>query len=324
MEGNITDSAKINVAKQVMTEMIENLPEKVNIGLMVFGNGIKGSDCIRLVVPLGKLDKSRLTEAIKSFRPAGITPIAESLNTAGDYLVRNNLGATIIMVTDGKQEAPGNADPVEAVAKLREMGLEVKIHIIGLAVGNPEKQQLEKVAEIGGGDFYSVSTPQQLKEALAETMTAANEETRSIVLLSAQVKTEKFSNVLHSLKTNETLRLAFNPVQLLDPDNPAEHRIVFSGDDWRLELLRLPNDEWQLRQVLNNETTELPWPEGLKVIRNNVNSFKIIRTKKMTFVFINDKYVRNLFVEKESVEFKVGVDGWKVELTDLTIVKPMK
>ena len=156
MAGQIDGKAKMDVAKGVMTDLIDGLPDNVNVGLEVYGHRSKG-DCndIESMVEVGALNKQALIDKINSLQPKGKTPIAKSLEMAGQKLSASEDQTTIILVSDGEETCEGNA--CTYVKDLREKGINVKVHVVGFDVGQKEKEQLSCIAEAGGGRYYTAN-----------------------------------------------------------------------------------------------------------------------------------------------------------------------
>lgn len=167
MAGQIDGRAKMDVAKGVMTDLIDGLPDSVNVGLEVYGHRSKGDcDDIETMVEVGEVDKQTLIDKINSIQPKGKTPIAKSLAMAGDKLGASEDETTIILVSDGEETCEGNA--CTYIKDLREKGINVKVHVVGFDVGQKEKEQLSCIAEAGGGRYYTANNADQLKQALTE------------------------------------------------------------------------------------------------------------------------------------------------------------
>ncbi|MEW6143732.1 MAG: VWA domain-containing protein [Thermodesulfobacteriota bacterium] len=167
MAGQMEGKAKMDVAKSVMADLIDGLPDNVNVGLEVYGHRSKGDcDDIETMVEVGALNKQALIDRINSIQPKGKTPIAKSLAMAGDKLGASEDQTTIILVSDGEETCEGNA--CTYVKDLREKGINVKVHVVGFDVGQKEKEQLSCIAEAGGGRYYTANNADQLKQALTE------------------------------------------------------------------------------------------------------------------------------------------------------------
>jgi len=167
MAGQVEGKVKMNVAKEVMTDLIEELPDGVNVGLEVYGHRSKGDcDDIELLVPVGKADKATLIKQINSIQPKGKTPISKSIEMAGEQLQAMEEETTVVLVSDGEETCEG--DPCALVKSLKEKGIKVKVHVVGFDVGDKEKEQLSCIAEAGEGKYFTAKNANQLKGALAE------------------------------------------------------------------------------------------------------------------------------------------------------------
>ena len=167
MAGQLEGRAKIDVAKEVMTNLVKELPDGVKVGLEVYGHRSKG-DCedIEVMVPLGEVDKDALIKKIQSMQPKGKTPISKSLEMAGEQLQAMEEETTVVLVSDGEETCEG--DPCALTKSLREKGIKVKVHVVGFDVGDKEKEQLSCIAEAGGGKYFTAKNAGQLNEALTE------------------------------------------------------------------------------------------------------------------------------------------------------------
>jgi Ca-activated chloride channel family protein len=167
MWAQIDDKPKIVIAKDVMTNLIQQLPDTVDAGLEVYGHRSKG-DCndIELMSPVGKNDKATLVKQIQSIQPKGKTPITESLKFAAEQLKSTEEETTVVLISDGKESCEG--DPCALVRELREQGIKVKVHVVGFDVDKDEREQLVCIAEAGGGKYFTAQNTNQLKDALTE------------------------------------------------------------------------------------------------------------------------------------------------------------
>jgi Mg-chelatase subunit ChlD len=165
---------RIDVAREVVAGIVENLPKDVNVGLRVYGHRIregKKGDCedSQLVAPIGPLKRKKLLGQVKKIKALGTTPIAYSLLQAGKDLEGVVGPKLILLVTDGKEEC--NADPAAAAAELRAQGIDVKIDIVGFALNEDEvKQDMLKAAQAGGGAFYDAQDREALSAAIDRSL----------------------------------------------------------------------------------------------------------------------------------------------------------
>ena len=167
MWAKIDNKEKITIAKGVLIELIEELPEAVHVGLEVYGHRSKG-DCndIEMLVPVGEGDKVVLREKIQSINPKGKTPITESIRLAAKHIETREEETMIVLVSDGNETCKG--DPCALVKELKEKGIKFVMHVVGLDVTTQEKEQLVCIAEVGGGKYFTAQNAKQLKIAFSE------------------------------------------------------------------------------------------------------------------------------------------------------------
>ena len=148
MWGQIDGKSKIEIAKRVMTNLILDLPEHAETGLVAYGHRRKG-DCedVEELVPLQPIDTALLTERIQAINPKGMTPITLSVEKTAETLRAVEDETIIILVSDGKETCGG--DPCALVRELKTAGIKFTMHVIGFDVTDEERSQLECMARAG-------------------------------------------------------------------------------------------------------------------------------------------------------------------------------
>ncbi|MDS4031860.1 MAG: VWA domain-containing protein [Candidatus Contendobacter sp.] len=167
MKAKIGNQEKMAIAKDVMTNLLRDLPDTIQVGLEVYGHRAKG-DCgdIELLAPVGRIDKAALIQQIQSIDPKGMTPITQALQIAAERLKTAEAETTVVLVSDGEETCKG--DPCAAVGGLLQQGIRLKVHVVGFDVGDKEKQQLVCIAQAGQGKYFTANNAEQLKGALTE------------------------------------------------------------------------------------------------------------------------------------------------------------
>ncbi len=173
MWGKLQDKTKKEIAANVLTNTVNNLPAKQNVGLLVYGHRKKGDcDDIEYLVDLSNNSKDKVIKAVKSVNALGKTPLARSATRAINSLKESNTRATIILITDGIESCDGNICDVVSKAKLE--GIDFKIHIVGFGLKDGEKEQLKCAARAGDGHYYDATDAgglgEMLSEAISETV----------------------------------------------------------------------------------------------------------------------------------------------------------
>ena len=169
MWGEIEGRDKIAIAKEVMAGLIWDLPDNTRAGLVAYGHRRKG-DCkdVEELVKIGPIDKEALTGTIQGLSPKGKTPITRSVRMTAEKLKVLEDETTIILVSDGKETCEG--DPCALVQELKETGLRFVLHVIGFDVTEEEREQLECMAEAGGGRYFTAKTAGEFEAAAREVV----------------------------------------------------------------------------------------------------------------------------------------------------------
>jgi Ca-activated chloride channel homolog len=168
--GNTT---KMEAAKQALTGFVAALPKNANVALRVYGhkggedNIKKAESCAstELVYTFQPLDKTKFNQAVRSFKPAGWTPVAGALKASqADFTGKNAEQHTnvIYMVSDGVETCGG--DPVAAARALHESDVKAIINVIGFDVDDKGREQLKQVAAAGGGEYLEARDNAALME----------------------------------------------------------------------------------------------------------------------------------------------------------------
>ncbi len=170
MWGRVGGSIKIVEAKQVMGELLADVPPGVDVSVVAYGHRRKG-DCtdIETLAAFGT-PTATIAERVKKLTPLGKTPITNSLQKGADQLAGRDGPSTLVLVSDGIETCKG--DPCALAETLRAGGIDLVIHTVGFGVGHDAQRQLQCIAEKGGGNYYAADTPEALHKALFEVRDA--------------------------------------------------------------------------------------------------------------------------------------------------------
>ena len=159
---------KIEIAREVLGDLVGGLPEKQSFGLFAYGHREKGNcDDIEKVLPTGNSDKAAFHQAMADLNPLGMTPLAASAALVIDDLKNEGVSGTIILITDGAETCEG--DLCEVVEQAKEAGLDFVMHIIGFGLGDQDRIPLECAARAADGLYIDADDKDQLAEALNQT-----------------------------------------------------------------------------------------------------------------------------------------------------------
>lgn len=169
---------KMTSAKRVLEIALARIPPDVNLGLRVFGQSFSGSpeiDCQQsaLLVPIGNGNRRSIVEQVRHLRPYGLTPLTYALMQAERDLRRVQGQKTVILISDGAETCGG--DPCEYIARLRALGVNIKIEIVSLGLKREKdaRAQLNCIAEKSGGKYYDANTAAELVDSIGRMVSSA-------------------------------------------------------------------------------------------------------------------------------------------------------
>lgn len=165
---------KMDAARTAMNTLIDGLPVNIDVGLSAYGlstgnsPGEKAAGCrdTRVLVPVGRPDKSSLRAQVAALRPRGYTPIGRSLQQAAEALPDAGPQA-IVLVSDGIDTCAPPA-PCEVARALDGAGVELAVHAIGFQVDPAARRQLECIADETGGEYHDAPDAEALADLLPE------------------------------------------------------------------------------------------------------------------------------------------------------------
>jgi Ca-activated chloride channel homolog len=202
----IHDLRKIDIAKDTLSGLVEQLPAgsseiELNVGLRVYGHSTVAGESPEqrcrdsaLEMPLNGVDSIGIKKKIAGIQARGWTPIAYSLEqSADDFPVGDDNDNIIILISDGKETCGG--DPCAVAEKLHQAGIKVKINVVGFDIKPEERVQLECIAKVAGGKYYSADSAGELNQALTMVQEQAlKKESKSVRIKVGGVGTLHFES----------------------------------------------------------------------------------------------------------------------------------
>jgi hypothetical protein len=272
-------TTKLVVAKEVMNELVPQVPAEVNGALWIYGHRFpqdpKEESCkdIEKVFAMGPVDAAAYTQKINAILALGYTPISDSIEQAARDLPAGDLNS-IILVSDGEETCEG--DPCALAEALKASDAGVTIHVVGYAVEEVAREQLECIAQVSGGTYHGAQDAAGLLQALEEAMAATVAETiLRVELMGAdgtemrddvylyEAGTDRLVSIYSTWKDNAVPPGIYDLVVTSQPPTVYQGlsieegsttivRIVLSairvltpdGEDARFDLLDAATDEW--------------------------------------------------------------------------------
>jgi len=162
--GEVIDGeVKLDIAKDVITDLLDNLPDGALVAVRTFG----GNCSTNLLSPVAPLETAVLRPEILKMVPRGATPIALALDEAHVDLAEVSGPKLILLVSDGIETCKG--DPVAAAQAFVDAGLDLRIHVVGFDISRnvPARDQLIAIAQSTGGLYFDADNSAELRQALS-------------------------------------------------------------------------------------------------------------------------------------------------------------
>lgn len=214
MSGRWQSDKKITIAAKLMSELLDSLRniKDLQIGLRVYGHqkSYPPQDCndTKLEIPIGFDNIDKIKNKLKTLVPRGTTPIARSLEAAGDdFPVMDNSRNIIVLITDGLEECDG--DPCAVSQSLQKKGIILKPFIIG--IGSNFSKSFDCV-----GTYFDATTEKDFSKALKVVISQAlNSTTAQVNLLDSYGKPTE-TNVGMTFYDNYSGAIKYNFVHTMN------------------------------------------------------------------------------------------------------------
>lgn len=171
MNEYINSQKKIDTMLDTMKNVLSEINPRKSIGMRAYGYriGVTPFDSCKaskLFVPITKGGNTMVSRQIDKMKAVGMTPITYSLKSALTKDFKNLEGQKhIILLTDGGENC--NESPCTFMTKNLRYYPDVKIDVIAYDIRNPDDiSQLECVALVTRGKFYTANTTAELKNSL--------------------------------------------------------------------------------------------------------------------------------------------------------------
>ena len=168
MWGQLADKThKIEAAREVLADFVAGEFGDRELALRAYGHNREG-DCAdtELVVPFSPAASA--APAMQAFtakvNPKGKTPISRSLRAAlSDF---GDRPGEIILISDGIETC--DEDPCELVREWMENNIQIKVHVVGLGLGEKEKIAMQCISEAAGTEYQDAGSTSELAAGLAK------------------------------------------------------------------------------------------------------------------------------------------------------------
>ncbi|MEX2388085.1 MAG: VWA domain-containing protein, partial [Phycisphaeraceae bacterium] len=176
MEAINGEQTRLDVAMDVMEQVIADLPEGSHVGLRVYGHRFRAFGSERdkaatdseLLIPIQPLDRRAFTTTLRRINARGATPLAHTMEqVAGDLSGADR--PRVIVLTDGVESF--RRDPVAAMQSLVEQHPEMELAVVGFQIGEQvDRETLQGMAAAGRGDYHNAMDGDTLVHSVNEAL----------------------------------------------------------------------------------------------------------------------------------------------------------
>jgi hypothetical protein len=168
MAGKIDGERKIDIAKRTLRKLIGEVDAETKVTLLAYGHRRK-NDCDDINALTGTMTQDKVAQtaaALERLKPTGKTPIARALRLTGMLAAKDggDDANAIVLISDGIETCGG--DPCKVAGELANAGVSVRTHVVGFAVSAKDRKQLECIARLGKGKYFSANSTEGFAKAV--------------------------------------------------------------------------------------------------------------------------------------------------------------
>ncbi|GLQ57363.1 vWA domain-containing protein [Devosia nitrariae] len=169
MWAQIDGTARITIARETLNDVLQSLPDDLELGFMTYGHREKGNCTdIELLVPPAPGMGEAIGAAAADINPKGMTPLSDAVRMAAEELRYTEERATVILITDGLETC--EVDPCDLGFELESAGIDFTTHVVGFGLSDDEGRQVACLAENTGGTYLPANDADALTSALTLTV----------------------------------------------------------------------------------------------------------------------------------------------------------
>lgn len=172
MMATVGEQTRLDVALEVMEEVITGLSQGTPVGLRVYGHRFRafGDERARaatdsqLLIPIGPLDHSAFMSTLQGISARGATPLAYTMEQVAEDLDGFER-PRVVVLTDGVDSF--RRDPVAKTGELVEQFPHMELAVVGFQISEEmERDNLRGMAEAGRGVYYHATDGASLVQSV--------------------------------------------------------------------------------------------------------------------------------------------------------------
>ncbi len=255
MSGTWESDNKINIARNILIDLVDSLQhvENVELALRVYGHQspVPPQDCsdTKLEVPFGSDNASRIRQKLKFITPKGTTPIARSLELAqSDFPGCENCRNIILLITDGIEACDG--DPCAVSLELQKKGIILKPFIIGIGLDPGFHETFDCL-----GYYFNAQNEDKFKEILGVVISQVLNTTTTQVNLLDQKGFPTETNVNMTFYDSFSDKIKYNFVHTFNHKGNPDTLYIDHLVKYRLKIHTVPPIEKDSIEIIPGKHT---------------------------------------------------------------------
>ena len=297
MLGRWQSGRKIDIAKQLLTNITDSLKDVTNLelALRVYGHqrSFPPQDCDDTRLEINFIPSNIFAERVKGklsmIRAKGTTPIARSLEEAASDFPIDNSRNIVILITDGKEEC--GMDPCAVSRLFAKKGIILKPFVIGIGLDESWKDNLDCV-----GTFFDAANEKDFSNILNIVISHVVDNTTTQVNLLDSLGNPTETNVPLTFYDNFTDIVKYNFVHTMNNMGNPDTMIIDPVLKYRVVAHTIPPVESKVITILPGEHTVIPLktPQGkLKITIKTKEDYQFIVKQSNQNETINVQKINN-------------------------------
>ncbi len=253
MAGPWENEVKINIARNVLVEMVDSIEQldNVEMALRVYGHQspVPPQDCSdsKLEVPFAPNNASRIRQKLRFLSPKGTTPIARSMELAAeDFPPCSQCRNIIILITDGVEACDG--DPCAVSAELQKKGITLRPFVIGIGNDPGFKETFGCL-----GHYYDAPSKKQFREVMKIVITQALNTTSAQVNLIDSDGRPSETNVAVVFEDQLSGKVRYNMMHTLNSKGNPDTLSIDQLSTYRVIAQTIPSAFTDSVQLINGK-----------------------------------------------------------------------
>lgn len=309
---------KINIAKKLLTEILDSLQsiKNLQVALRVYGHQHhyppQNCDDTKLEVPFSPNSYTRIKQKLQMLEPNGTTPISLSLEQAADdFPACDNCRNIIILITDGIEECGG--DPCAVSEALQKKGIVLKPFVIG--IGASFAKSFECV-----GTYFDASNEESFRNTLRIVISQALNSTTAQINLLDQAGLPNETNVNMTFYDNFSGQLKYNYIHTINNRGVPDTLILDPLLTYRVVVHTIPTiTKDSIKLTAGKHTTiAMDAPQGFLTLKNESRNSS---TKNIPCIIRKSNTAETLNVQYFNQTDKYIIGNYDIEILCLPRIK---